>query len=322
MDNASDGSELSMTQSPTIHAGARSGLVRAVVQAVRPGQWAKNVLVFVPLILAHAWADPQRWRAAGLTFIAWSLLASLGYVVNDLLDRESDRRHPRKSSRPFASGALSLPAGLGIVTVLAAGAGGLLAVLPNTVAVLAGVYLAATISYSAYLKRKLLVDVLVLAGLYALRLIVGGAAVDVPLSMWLIAFSVFLFLSLAMLKRYAELRETASSDTTPNRRRGYRAEDLPILLSAGPASGYIAVLVASLYLNSEAVRELYRHPPVLWAMSPLLLYWITRMWFLAHRGRVDDDPLTFASRDGITYVVVALGAVVIYAASVGWSTPW
>jgi 4-hydroxybenzoate polyprenyltransferase len=310
-----------MTQASTAHAADRPGRVRAVVGALRPGQWSKNVLVFLPLILAHAWDDPARWRAAALAFCAWSLLASLGYVLNDLLDRESDRRHPRKCSRPFASGALSTGAGLGISVLLAAAGGGLLAALPRSVAVLAGVYLVVTVTYSAYLKRLLVVDVLVLAGLYTLRLIVGGAAVGVPLSMWLIGFSVFLFLSLAMLKRYAELRETARDEAAPNRRRGYRPQDLPILLSAGPASGYVAVLVVALYLNSEAVRQLYAHPPLLWAMSPLLLYWITRLWFLAHRGQVHDDPLAFASRDGTTYVVAALGAAVVYAASAGWFAP-
>ncbi len=304
---------------PSSTSAKPGGKPAAVIRAIRPPQWSKNLLVFVPMFMAHAWADADRWRAAVLTFVLWSLVASLGYVVNDLLDVRSDRLHPRKASRPFASGALSVGAGVGIGAALLVGALALTLVLPLTVGLLAGVYLATTLAYSTYLKRKMIVDVLVLAGLYTLRLLAGGAAADVALSPWLLAFSMFLFLSLALVKRYAELREVVQMQATVNARRGYQADDLPVLLGVGPASGYIAVLIAALYLNSRTVTELYAHPMVLWGVCPLLLYWITRMWLLAHRGRMDDDPLTFAGRDRVTYIVAVLAVATVIAATRQWS---
>ncbi len=303
------------SRSPTT---PRPGPIRSAWQALRPQQWVKNVLVFVPIIAGHQWHDAWRWSAAVLTFAAFCLVASLGYVVNDLLDRESDRAHPRKATRPFASGALSGRAGVILAAALLAAAVALMSRLPVTVAVLAATYLATALGYSALLKRMVFVDVLTLAGLFTLRLLAGSAAAQVPPSTWLLAFCVFLFLSLALIKRYAELRESAANHCPANVRRGYVADDLPVLLTVGATSGYIAVLIAALYLSSDVVTQLYAHPPVLWAICPMLLYWITRLWFFAHRGQIDDDPLTFASRDFITYVVIGICAVVMAAAS----TPW
>lgn len=285
---------------------------RAVVRAVRPHQWAKNVLVGLPLLLAHRAGEPGLLLDAVLAFAALSLCASGTYVVNDLTDRDRDRLHPTKWTRPFASGALSVPFGIGLAVVLLSAAFGLsAAVLPGAFTLALAVYVAVTLAYSFRLKAEPIVDVLVLAGLYALRVVAGGAATGVPLSEWLLAFSLFFFLGLALLKRYVELRQMETGAAPSDNGRGYLAADASLVRSVGPATGLFSVLVLALYVTSPEVRVLYERPVLLWIAIPAFLYWTMRMWLLAHRGRMPDDPVLFAVRDPASYAVVAVVAAVV-----------
>ncbi len=297
---------------------ARAGRLSALNRALRTHQWVKNGLLFVPMLMAHEVGNAAAWLAAGAAFVAFSLCASAGYVVNDLLDREADRAHPTKRHRPFASGALSPGAGFVLVPALVLGAFGMAwALLPGAFVVLLAVYLAATLTYSLRLKQMPVVDVLVLAGLYTLRILAGGAATGVPVSEWLLAFSVFFFLSLALLKRYAELHRLELDPAASLKGRGYRGEDLPLLRSAGPAAGFLSVLVLALYMTSPEVVPLYERPAWLWFVAALLLYWVLRVWMIAQRGEMDDDPVLFAAKDRGSYVVGALIAAVVVAATLG-----
>jgi 4-hydroxybenzoate polyprenyltransferase len=296
-------------------AAARAGHAVTWPRALRMHQWVKNFLVFVPLLMAHIVSDWSRLAAALYAFIAWCLCASGVYLFNDLFDLEADRSHAYKRRRPLASGSIGARAALPVAALLVA-AGLVLAfsLLPATFGAMLGLYLVLTTGYSAYLKRLAVVDVLVLAGLYTLRLLSGGYATVVPVSPWLLAFSMFLFLSLAFVKRYTELR--AEGVAAPQR-RGYTREDMELLRSFGAASGYLSVLVLALYINqSNEVRQLYRHPELLWLAGPCLLYWLTRVWLLAHRGRLHEDPVVFTVRDPVSYLVGALIAALIFAASV------
>lgn len=283
-------------------------------KALRLHQWVKNSLVFLPLLLAHRY-ELLSLAEATLAFVAFSLCASSVYLLNDLLDLEADRGHPRKRRRPFASGALPLSQGI-IASLLL-----LLAALalasysqPGFLLYLSGYYLL-TLAYSINLKRKPLVDVMTLAALYTLRILAGGAATALPVSFWLLAFSMFLFLSLSVVKRYAEMHliKANSGDTAPG--RGYHIDDLPLLRNFGIASGYAAVLVLALYVNSPESLLGYRHPHWLWLLCPLILYWIGRVWLLTHRGEMQDDPLVFALRDGNSRVIAVLAATVLLAAA-------
>ncbi len=289
--------------------------VRAVVRAMRPVQWAKNALVFLPVLLAHHVGNPRLLVDALLAFAALSLCASGTYVVNDLLDRERDRLHPVKRRRPFASGALSAPTGWTMAPVLVAAAFGVAALLPPAFALVLGLYLATTVAYSFVLKRVAALDVVVLAGLYALRVLAGSAATGVPISEWLLAFCLFFFLDLALLKRYAELRLLETLEEARNNGRGYGVDDAAMLRGLGPATGYLAVLVLALYITSPAVAALYRTPQLLWLAAPLLLFWTTRMWLLAHRRDMPDDPVLFTVKDPVSWGVVGLVAVVVGAAA-------
>ena len=250
-----------------------------------------------------------------LAFAAFSLAASGAYVLNDVLDLEADRSHPTKRHRPFASGALSPRAGYIlapalIVTSLVVGAA---LVAPGFLALLL-LYIGLTTAYSAYLKRVVVLDVLLLAGLYTLRVLAGITASGVRFSTWLLAFSTFLFLSLAFLKRHGELSTLAAHPAPVLRRRGYLPQDMEWLRTMGAASAYLAVLVLALYLNSDEVVKLYTKPAVLFLVCPLLLYWTSRMWLLAHRGRINEDPIVAAARDPSSYVVGVLVLLVLYAA--------
>lgn len=272
------------------------------VETLRPHQWAKNVLVFVPLLAGHQITNLPLLANAALAFVAMSLCASSTYVINDIRDLESDRAHPHKRNRPFASG--RIPVRLGFLVALVpfvTGIGIALFLLPRSFLLLLGLYVVASVTYSLYLKSVLLVDVVVLAGLYTVRIIAGGAAVSIVPSFWLLAFSMFLFLSLAMVKRYSELLElTQDAGYAPG--RGYLKADLGTLNALGSSGGYLAVLVLALYVNSEEVAASYSHPEAIWLLCPLLLYWISRVWVLAGRGRMHDDPLIFALKDRVTYM--------------------
>lgn len=282
------------------------------LKALRMHQWLKNLLVFLPLLAAHAFTDVAMVSRSVLAFLAFGLCASGVYVLNDLLDLQSDRRHPRKRHRPFASGRLPILHGMLVAPVLTI-AGFALAWLaaPAFAGVLA-IYWVATFGYSLWFKRVEMLDVCVLAGLYTIRIIGGAVAVSVPLSFWLLAFSMFLFLSLAVLKRYTELAGMEGQGQASG--RGYAAADLPLLQSLGAASGYIAVLVLALYINSPESVELYSRPRVLWLLCPLLLYWVSRAWSVAHRRKMHDDPVVFAVTDPVSQVVAGLCGLVVLGA--------
>jgi 4-hydroxybenzoate polyprenyltransferase len=275
----------------------------------------KNLLVFVPVVLDHKLFNGPTLAKGITAFLAFCCAASSAYILNDILDLEADRRHPTKRRRAFASGALSPAIGIALVPGLLAIAYALsYSSLPVRFVELLTIYVVLTTAYSLYLKRVAVVDVLLLAGLYTLRVLAGIAAAHVRFSAWLLAFSMFLFLSLAFLKRYTEVNAMVGDSGEQVRRRGYLRGDREWLGSMGGASGYLSVLVLALYINSEQVVALYREPLILWLVCPLLLFWTSRMWLLAHRGRIHDDPIVATVRDPMSYVTGALVALVLYLA--------
>jgi 4-hydroxybenzoate polyprenyltransferase len=284
------------------------------LKALRLHQWLKNLLVFVPLLASHQFTNLDAVTAALLGFLAFGLCASGVYLLNDLLDLESDRDHPRKRARPFAAGTLDLRAGL-LVTPLLTISGFVIAWIasPAFAAVLGGYYLI-TLAYSLKLKQVVIIDVVVLAALYTIRIVGGGAAIGVDLSFWLLSLSLFMFMSLAMLKRYTELQLTIRQGKSMPSGRGYHVEDLAVVQSLGAASGVVAVLVLCLYINTSESQALYRHPTFLWLLCPVLLYWISRTWLIAHRGEMHDDPVVFAVKDRGSLLTVMAGAAAVVAA--------
>ncbi|MGB6056536.1 MAG: UbiA family prenyltransferase [Burkholderiaceae bacterium] len=287
-------------------------LLRLACKEMRIYQWVKNLLIFVPLLAAHAIADDGKLGATVLAFLSFSLCASSVYLLNDMLDLDADRHHARKRNRPFASGQLPLSFGLGLMAILLAAAAALAALLPLSFIGILAAYLVLTMVYSFRLKRLILVDVFVLASLYTVRIVAGGAATGIALSSWLILFSILIFLSLAMVKRYAELDAAVGKDEAAAG-RGYVCHDMEILRSLGTAAGYLAVLVLALYMNSPEVNVLYSRPQALWLLFVLLLYWISRMWVFAFHGKMDDDPIVFAFRDRTSLAVIGLciGSVIL-----------
>ncbi len=295
------------------------GSLRAAIRALRPHQWAKNVLLFVPAILAHRYRDPGVLFHLVLAFFSFSLCASSVYVLNDLLDLESDRQHRSKKRRPLASGALSIPSGIALgIGALAAGLGVAVVWLPLGFQLALLGYLALTTAYSVFLKRKLLLDVIMLALLFTYRVLAGGIAVNVDVSFWLLAFSLFFFTGLAFVKRYSELVALQEKELAWVPGRNYTVIDLDLVRSIGPASGIASVLVMCLYLNSPEVRELYAQPEVLILIAPVLLYWISRIWFLAGRNELDDDPVVFAIRDRVSLLTGAIVALLVLIARFPW----
>jgi len=284
---------------------------RAIVRALRPHQWAKNVLVLVPVFAAHRFGDLTALGCAFAGFVAFCLCASSVYLLNDMLDLEADRGHPRKSKRPFASGDLSIATGLMLVPVLLGAAALIAAFLPGKFQLCLGAYYVLTFGYSINLKRMLLVDAVALAGLYTLRIIAGAGAATVALSFWLLLFSVFLFLSLAFVKRYAELDSLRRQQKLQALGRGYRVEDLAVLQSFGTAAGYLSVLILALYINSPEIQPLYSRPKAIWMLCVLMLYWISRVWMTAHRGGMHDDPVVYALRDRVSLGIGLLAAITV-----------
>jgi 4-hydroxybenzoate polyprenyltransferase/phosphoserine phosphatase len=285
------------------------GGFKAVVKALRPHQWAKNVLVGVPLLVSH---QIENWAAVmqtALAFAAFSLIASAVYIINDLLDLPSDRAHPTKRNRPFASGAVPIPVGLVLGGALF-GAGLLIAFATVNFGYggMIVLYLAITTLYSTFLKRKLVLDVFILAGLYTIRILAGAVAIKVEPSEWLLAFSMFIFTSLAMLKRYTELKVWSSLNEKWPAGRRYTITDMDLFRSMGPASAYAAVLVFALYISSPNVTLLYQRPQLLWLVCPVMLYWLTRLWFLTNRDKAMEDPVLFALTDRAS---IASGALVL-----------
>ncbi|WP_233809287.1 UbiA family prenyltransferase [Paraburkholderia sp. HP33-1] len=295
--------------------GSSGHHIPAICKLLRLHQWAKNLLLFVPMAAAHRVLDPAALGAATLGFLAFCLCASSVYVLNDMLDVEADRQHPRKALRPFASGTLPLKAGFALIPLLLLATAGIAWILPVRFGLaLAGYYLL-TLAYTLGVKQVVIVDVLFLAGLYTIRIVAGAAAVVVPLSLWLLLFSLFLFLSLALVKRFAELQVMQRQGKPEAAGRGYRCDDLALLESLGTGAGYMSVLVLALYINNPVVETLYRHPKVLWGLCPLMLYWITRVWIVSHRGEMHDDPVMFALRDRTSLLIGVLAAIVIWGAA-------
>jgi 4-hydroxybenzoate polyprenyltransferase/phosphoserine phosphatase len=288
--------------------------LRLWIKAARLHQWVKNALIFLPALLAHSIFKSDIVLLSALAFVAFGLCASSVYIVNDLLDLDSDRRHPRKRNRPFASGALSARSGLVFALLLLAGAIAIAALVGwQFSAVLAGYY-ALTWAYSVRLKRAAIVDVMTLAALYTIRIIAGAAATGIPPSFWLLALSIFAFMSLGVVKRYTELYDAAKAGTAGGHGRGYSATDLPLLLSLGTAAGFCSVVVMALYINSADSQLLYAHKRALWLVCPLMLYWICRVWLLTARGQMPDDPVVFAMRDRISLVSFALIGLIVMVA--------
>jgi 4-hydroxybenzoate polyprenyltransferase len=304
---------------------------KAWPKAIRLHQWAKNTLIFVPLLLAHAWSAG---RVAGtlLAFFSFGLCASATYIVNDLLDLEADRQHPRKRRRPFASGDLSALAGIAVIALFLLASITVAILLPHVVArfspalvhhrpyqflVWLVIYAFTTLAYSLRLKRDVLVDVIVLSGLYTVRIIAGAAAAGIPLSTWLGSFSIFFFLSLAFVKRFAELENLRERGEATAKGRGYHVADIEQLRSFGSASGYASVVVLTLYisnLNADAAL-LYHHINRLWLLVPIVLLWLSRLWLQASRGQLDEDPVVYAITDrrslflGLLVIAVVLSAL-------------
>jgi 4-hydroxybenzoate polyprenyltransferase/phosphoserine phosphatase len=290
---------------------SRSRPLKAMIRALRPHQWAKNVLIIVPLLAAHRTGDRDAIFAGLAAFVAFCLCASSVYLLNDLLDLEADRAHARKSRRPFAAGDLSLAAGLILAPCLLAAAVLIAAYLPEKFWLVLGTYYALTCAYSFKLKGMVLIDALALAGLYTLRIIAGAAAVAVPLSFWFLLFSVFLFLSLAFVKRFAELEALRRSQRLRAVGRGYHVEDLSLLQSLGTAAGYLSVLVLALYINSPEIQPLYSRPKVIWILCVLMLYWVSRVWMIAQRGKMHDDPVVFALKDRQSIGIAVIAAITV-----------
>lgn len=288
--------------------------LRTWVKALRLHQWLKNVLVFLPLLAAHRLFYADSVATAGMAFLSFGLCASGTYVLNDLLDLKADRRHVRKRKRPFASGALPLVQAIVVAPLLTIGAFIIALSLSMHFALILLCYVALTLAYSFRLKRVVMLDVVVLAGLYTVRIIAGTVAIRVEYSFWLLAFSMFIFLSLAMLKRYTELLGLLESGQQVAGGRGYGVDDLPLIQSLGASSGYLSVLVLALYINSTASEALYHYPHLLWLLCPLLLYWISRVWVVAHRGLMHDDPIVFAVTDRVSGFALMVGVLVVLGA--------
>ena len=302
---AVEGTHLNTRQKPLWH---------ALFKALRPHQWLKNVLIFLPMLLAHQMTGGTFWLAL-LAFIAFSLIASSVYLLNDLLDLAADRAHPRKCKRPFAAGDLPLAWG----TVLAPGllmVGGILSALVGIqFLAIVLIYYVITTAYSFNLKRHMIIDICTLAGLYTIRLIAGGLATGTALSVWLAAFSIFFFFALAAIKRQAELIAGLNSGKEKADGRGYLTSDLPFISQMAVSAGYVSVLVMALYVNSQTVQTLYSNPLPLWGICLVLLYWISRIVMITHRGQMHDDPVVFAATDKVSVICALVIAALAVAAT-------
>ncbi len=288
--------------------------VRNYFKAIRVHQWVKNSLVFIPFFLDQRFNDFDAVTQLILGFLCLSLLASLTYIINDLLDLESDRGNQYKRDRAFASCLIPIKHAVMMMVVLFFLVAILASQLPGLFVVVLLAYLVTTLSYSFYFKSIAILDVVILAGLFTIRVISGAVAIESDWSFWLLAFSMFFFLSLAYVKRFSELDNLRREGREKALGRGYRVEDLPILRSSGVASGYLSILIVALYINSEKVGQMYAHPEILWLLCPLLLYWIGRIWLITARGNMHEDPIVFAIRDKISLIIASLCAVVLLAA--------
>ena len=296
-------------------AGQQPNQIMILLQALRVHQWVKNLLIFVPALMAHQLFDPKVLLQSITAFFAFSTCASAVYLINDLVDLEADRRHPRKSKRPLASGRMSKATALVLIPILLLIPLLLWFGLSERFYIGLAVYFSCTVIYSFYAKKMAVVDILLLAGLYTVRIISGGLATGIPVSNWLLVFSMFIFLSLACVKRYSELSANGSVSDVKVPGRGYFPSDLAQLSQLGTASGYISVLVLGLYITSEEIHTLYGAPEYLWFIALALLFWISRTWLLAGRNELHDDPIVFAIKDPVSYLVAGLSMIIIILAS-------
>jgi len=291
----------------------RANPLRSLLNAFRPHQWAKNLLIFLPFLLAHDRSISVVGKAS-LAFFCFCCVASATYMVNDLLDIEADRRSPRKRLRPFASGDLAPANGLVASAALLVIASVAARVLPVQFMFWLILYVASTLAYSLYLKQIAVVDVLVLSGLYTLRLLAGGAATHTLISHWLAGFAIFLFLSLAFVKRFAELESIRLAGNQLKNGRGYLMTDIEQMRSFGTASAFAAIVVFANYISSVDVVRLYHHSHYLWLIVPCMILWLCRVWLLASRAELNEDPVAFALTDPASLVIgAAVGAIVLMA---------
>jgi 4-hydroxybenzoate polyprenyltransferase len=286
------------------------------LKMMRVHQWVKNFLIWVPLLAAHRLTSLRSFGIAAVGFMAFSFCASSVYVLNDLLDVESDRQHIRKRNRPIAAGKVSVDQALIVGLLLFAAAAWLALRVSTPFALTTGIYFLMTSAYSLRLKRQVIVDVMLLAALYTIRVVAGAVATTVVPSFWLLAFSMFLFLSLAVVKRYSEMLITLSQEKQYASGRGYSVEDLPVLLSLGISAGIAAIVVLALYINDPSTSKLYPATVWLWPIPPLMLYWISRVWMKAHRGEMHDDPVVFAMRDWQSLITAVLGGLCFAVAAI------
>lgn len=289
---------------------------RNALKAMRVHQWLKNTLLFVPIVLQHEYFQLHHVFDGMIGFFSFSFAASSVYILNDLADLQNDRRHSTKRFRPIASGQIDIPTAIMLAGGLLVASLALSLLLPSIFLLVLVVYLAATTVYSFFLKKKLLVDVFTLAGLFTLRIVAGAAAIGAELSFWLLAFSIFFFLSLALVKRYVELQELDSSEGSKKVGRGYYAVDFEMIGQAGISSAFAAALVLALYIHSEETREIYQSPLFLWPLCPLILYMLLRIWMLARREQMHDDPVVFIIRDWRSQLVTVTGALLMVLAVV------
>ncbi len=292
---------------PEVQRKAR-GPAQALLVLMRPHQWFKNVLILVPVALAHQWNNFGVLTSAILATVCFCLAASAVYVTNDLLDLEADRKHPSKCFRPLAAGEIGKGSAIGLALVLFVLAAALAIRLPLAFGITLLIYVAVSSLYSLYLKTKVILDICTLAGLYTIRLFAGGEATGIRISEWTLAFAMFCFLGLAAVKRYSELR--ALPQETYLSRRGYGQVDQSVVLALGMTSMMVSVLVLALYLHSPEVVVLYRHPEVLWLICPVMLYWFGRIWIIAGRGWMHSDPILFALRDRTSLLAAAVIVVI------------
>jgi 4-hydroxybenzoate polyprenyltransferase len=272
------------------------------------------VLIFVPLVAAHRFKEVNLLVLTCLAFVSFGLCASSVYVLNDLLDLPDDRRHPTKRHRPFASGSLPLAAGLLMIPSLLGLSIAIGISLPRSFLAMVGIYYALTLAYSMWIKRLIVLDVIVLAALFTMRMMAGSAAVAIWPSPWLLAFSMFLFTSLALVKRYAELVIMRMEHGQNARARSYVVSDAELLSAIGIASGVVAVLVLVLYITSGPAPIYYGRHQTIWLVCPVLLFWICYIWIIAHRGDMIDDPLVFALRDRISRFAIGAMAILMIVA--------
>ena len=294
----------------------RVNIFKQWIKALRVHQWSKNALLFLALFMSHRILDPNLLIQSLIAFLSFSLSASAVYILNDLFDLEADRNHPSKKNRPFASGQLSIVNGLFVIPILLT-ISVLLAVslLPNTFTIVLIVYLITTTSYSLYLKEKVFIDVITLGALYTLRVLAGGVAAGIDVSSWLLGFSLFFFLSLAFMKRYADLLLIKNNNQEELFGRGYSVIDLDLVQKFGIASGFVSLLILSLYINGDQVTVLYKQPALIWLTIPILLYWLMRMWLVAHHGKMTDDPIVFAIKDRSSYVMFLIITIILIVAT-------